>query len=74
MSNQHKYSRKDQIEEFMCSLRRAATFADKVYNHAYPKELAQFIKPLQDMLDTASEIEFKYLEKQWAKEDEEAAE
>ena len=70
MKNQ--YSRKDQIEEFMCSLRRAAIFAEEVKGHAYPKELAQFIKPLQDLLDVAGDIEFKYFEKQWTKEDEEA--
>ena len=71
MNNQ--YSRKDQIEEFMHSLRRAAIFAEEVKGHAYPKELAQFIKPLQDLLDVAGDIEFKYFEKQWAKEDDEAA-
>ena len=71
MSNQ--YSRKDQIEEFMCSLRRAAYFAEEVKGYAYPKELAQFIKPLQDILNTAGDIEFQYFQKQWAKEDNEAA-
>ena len=71
MSNQ--YSRKDQIEEFLCSLRRAATFAEEVKGFAYPKELAQFIKPLQDILNTAGDIEFQYFQKQWAKEDNEAA-
>jgi hypothetical protein len=70
MSNQ--YSRKDQIEEFMGSLLRAATFAEEVKGFAYPKELAQFIKPLQDILNTAGDIEFKYFQKQWAKEDDEA--
>lgn len=70
MSNQ--YSRKDQVEEFMSSLHRAAKFADQVKGFAYPKELAQFIKPLQDILITAREVEFKYFEKQWSKEDEEA--
>ena len=71
MSNQ--YSRKDQIEEFLCSLRRAATFAEEVKGFAYPKELAQFIKPLQDIQNTAGDIEFQYFQKQWAKEDNEAA-
>ena len=71
MKNQ--YSRKDQIEEFMCSLRRAATFAEEVKGYAYPKELAQFIKPIQDILNTAGDIEAKHFAKQWAKEDEEAS-
>ena len=71
MSNQ--YSRKDQIEEFLFGLRRAATFAEEVKGYAYPKELAQFVKPIQDILNTASDIEAKYFAKQWAKEDEEAA-
>ena len=71
MSNQ--YSRKDQIEEFMFGLRRAATFAEEVRGYAYPKELAQFIKPIQDILNTAGDIEAKHFAKQWAKEDEEAA-
>ena len=71
MSNQ--YSRKDQIEEFLCSLRRAATFAEEVKGFAYPKELAQFIKPLQDIQNTAGDIECQYFQKQWAKEDNEAA-
>jgi hypothetical protein len=70
MKNQ--YSRKEQIEEFMCSLRRAAIFAEEVKGFAYPKELAQFIKPLEDLLDVAGDIEFKYFKDQWAKEDEEA--
>ena len=69
MKNQ--YTRKEQIEEFMCSLRRASYFAVEMKGYAYPKELAQFIKPLEDLLDTAGEIEYKYFKDQWAKEDEE---
>ncbi len=71
MKNQ--YSRKDQIEEFVCSLRRAAYFAEQVKGYAYPKELAKFITPLQELVNQAGEIEFKYFEKQWNKEDEEDA-
>jgi len=69
MNNQ--YSRRDQIEEFMCSLRRAAYFAKQANGFAYPKELAKFIAPLQELVNQAGEIEFKYFEKQWIKEGEE---
>jgi hypothetical protein len=70
----NQYSRKDQIGEFVGSLRRAAHFAEQINGYAYPKELSKFIAPLQELVNQALDIEFKYFEKQWNKEDEEAAE
>jgi hypothetical protein len=67
-----KYTRKDQIEEFVGRLRGALSYAQVRSNSAYPKELAEFIKPLEELVDKAADIEYKYFAKQWAQEDEEA--
>ena len=67
MKNQ--YSRKDQIEEFVCSLRRALTFSETVPGYAYPKELSNFIQPLTELVKQANDLEYKYFSKQWKTED-----
>ena len=68
----NKYTRKEQVEDFIHSLRRALHFSKPTNNHAYPKELAKFTESLEQLVNEASDIEFKYFEKQWQKEDEEA--
>ena len=66
-----KYSRKEHLEEYVFSIRRALHFSGKLSNYAYPPELAQFEIQLQELVKQADELEIKYFEKQWQQEEEE---
>lgn len=68
-----KYSKKEQVEEFIFSVRRAYQFAGPLGNYTYPQELAQFREPLLEIDRQLNAIEERYFRAQWDREDKEAA-
>ena len=65
-----KYTKKEQLKDFECSLRNAINNAQRQSNSAYPTELSKFIEPLLELNRELTPIMEKYFRKDWDKEDE----
>jgi hypothetical protein len=70
----NRYSKKDCVEEFLYSIRRAQTFTVKVTGRNVPKELKKYGPILAAMETELCDLEEKLFRTQWDKEDAEAAE
>lgn len=70
----NKYSKKQCVEEFLFSIRRAISFTKKVPGKNAPKELEKYESMLWEIVKELGPLEEKLFRTQWDKEDEEAAE
>jgi len=66
----NRYTKKECVEEFLFSVRRAMIFTKKTPGYNVPKQLEKYGAVLESMIAELGEFEEQLFRAQWAKEDE----